>query len=137
MSSSNRHVDPRVRLAIVRWPDDAPRGAVSTFCAEQSILRKTFYVIRARARAEGEAAALEPRSTRPRSSPTAISADQRVQALQVRAALASSGLDNGPISVHDKMRSMGLETPSAASLARIFRAEGGVFSGLCKPSLKD
>lgn len=132
MSSSNRHVDPRVRLAIVRWPDDAPRGAVSTFCAEQSISRKTFYVIRARARAEGEAAALEPRSTRPRSSPTAISADQRVQALQVRAALASSGLDNGPISVHDKMRSMGLETPSAASLARIFRAEGVARAEPCK-----
>lgn len=24
-------IDPRVRLAIARWPDDAPRGAVSTF----------------------------------------------------------------------------------------------------------
>ncbi|TXN28371.1 hypothetical protein FVP33_18060 [Lacisediminihabitans profunda] len=27
-------VDPRVRLAIVQWPSDAPRGAVSTFCAD-------------------------------------------------------------------------------------------------------
>lgn len=124
MSASSNRLDPRVRLAIVRWPEDAPRGAVSTFCAEQSISRKTFYAIRARARDEGEAAALEPRSTRPLSSPTAISADQRRQALAVRAALASSGLDNGPISVHDKMEAMGLPAPSPASLARIFRAEG-------------
>ena len=33
-----------------------------------------------------------------------------------------SGLDHGPVSVHDKMVSMGLEAPSVASLARIFRA---------------
>ena len=35
-----------------------------------------------------------------------------------------SGLDHGPISVHDKMAAMGLEAPSPASLARIFRQEG-------------
>ena len=51
--SRNEPVDPRVRLAIARWPDDAPRGAVTTFCAEQEISRKTFYALRARARAEG------------------------------------------------------------------------------------
>jgi len=41
-------VDPRVRLAIVDWPPDAPRGAVSTFCLEQGISRETFYAIRRR-----------------------------------------------------------------------------------------
>ena len=47
------------------------------------------------------------------------------QALGVRAALESSGLDHGPISVHDKMRTMGLApVPSVASLARIFREAG-------------
>ena len=35
-----------------------------------------------------------------------------------------SGLDHGPISVHDKMAAMGLEAPSPAWLARIFRQEG-------------
>ncbi len=45
--------------------------------------------------------------------------------MQVRAALEASGLDHGPISVHDKMRAMGLEpVPSIASLARIFREAG-------------
>ena len=43
----------------------------------------------------------------------------------MRAALESSGLDHGPISVHDKMRAMGLDpVPSVASLARIFREAG-------------
>lgn len=46
------------------------------------------------------------------------------QAVEVRAALESSGLDHGPISVHDKMRSLGFIAPSVASLARIFRQAG-------------
>lgn len=117
-------VDPRVRLVIARWPDDAPRGAVSSFCAKEGISRNTFYKLRARALAEGEAAVLEPRSRRPRSSPRRISDEVANRALEVRSALEGSGLDAGPISVHDKMVSMGLPAPSPASLARIFRAAG-------------
>ena len=30
-------VDPRARLALVQWPPDAPRGAVTMFCAEHNI----------------------------------------------------------------------------------------------------
>ncbi len=122
--SNSSGVDPRVRLAIARWPDDAPRGAVTTFCEQEGISRKTFYVLRARARADGEAAVLEPRSRRPRTSPGRISDQVRSQALDVRAALERSGLDCGPISVHDKMRAMGLKAPSPTSLARIFRSAG-------------
>jgi transposase InsO family protein len=115
-------VDPRVRLAIAQWPPDAPRGAVSTFCLEQGISRKTFYEIRKRALEEGQAAALEPRTRRPRSSPNRIAEEVKQQALGVRTALESSGLDHGPISVHEKMRSLGLEpVPSTAALSRIFR----------------
>ena len=120
----NRSDNPRVRLAIARWPDDAPRGAVTTFCAEHSISRKTFYVLRRRARLEGPAAVLEPRSRRPRSSPARLPEAVRSQALEVRAALERSGLDHGPISVHDKMASMGLKAPSPAWLARLFRDQG-------------
>ena len=39
----------------------------------------------------------------------------------MRKALEASGWDHGPISVHDKMLTMGLQPPSVASLARIFR----------------
>ena len=118
----NELVDPRVRLAITQWPSDAPRGAVTTFCAEHGISRKTFYEIRRRSLADGPAAALEPRSRRPKSSPSKLADEVRQQAIGVRAALEQSGLDCGPISVHDKMHAMGLEVvPSVASLARIFR----------------
>jgi putative transposase len=118
-------IDPRVRLAISQWSEDAPRGAVSTFCAEHGISRKSFYELRKRVKAEGPAAVLEPKSRRPRSSPSKLTDQVKVQAVAVRAALEASGLDHGPISVHDKMRAMGLDpVASTASLARIFREAG-------------
>jgi len=118
-------IDPLVRLAISQWPDDAPRGAVSTFCAEHGISRKSFYELRKRAKVDGPAAVLEPRTRRPKSSPSKLSDEVKDQAVAVRAALEASGLDHGPISVHDKMHAMGLEqVPSTASLARIFREAG-------------
>ncbi|BBX25969.1 hypothetical protein MALV_10940 [Mycolicibacterium alvei] len=121
----NEPIDPRIRLAISQWPDDAPRGAVSTFCAEHGISRKTFYELRKRAKADGPAAVLEPRTRRPKSSPATLSDELKQQAVAVRAALEASGLDHGPISVYDKMGAMGLQqVPSTASLARIFREAG-------------
>lgn len=121
----NEPIDPLVRLAISQWPDDAPRGAVSTFCAEHGISRKSFYALRLRAKTDGPAAVLEPRSRRPRSSPSTLTDEVKQQAVAVRAALEASGLDHGPISVHDKMRALGLDpVPSVASLARIFREAG-------------
>ena len=69
----NEPIDPRVRLAISQWPDDAPRGAVSTFCAEHDISRKSFYELRKRAKDDGPAAVLEPRIRRPKSSPSTLS----------------------------------------------------------------
>ena len=123
--SKNDPVDARIRLAISQWPPDAPRGSVTTFCAEHSISRKTFYAILARAKQDGQAAALEPRSRRPRVSPTRIGEDVKDQALGVRAALESSGLDHGPVSVHDKMLALAMTpVPSVAALARIFREKG-------------
>ncbi len=121
----NEPIDPRVRLAISQWPDDAPRGAVSTFCAEHGISRKSFYELRKRTKTDGPAAVLEPRTRRPKSSPSKLSDEVKQQALAVRGAPEASGLDHGPISVHDKMRAMGLDpVPSVASLARIFRKAG-------------
>jgi hypothetical protein len=123
--ATNNPIAPRVRLAISLWPYDAPRGAVSTFCAEHDISRKSVYELRERVKTEGPAAVLEPRSRRPRSSPSKLTDQVKEQAVQVRAALEASGLDHGPISVHDKMQAMGLDpVPSTASLARIFREAG-------------
>lgn len=125
MVAVNEPIDPRVRLAIAQWPDDAPRGAVSTFCAEHGISRKSFYELRKRAKIDGPAAVLEPRTRRPKSSPSKLTDEVKQQAVALRAALQASGLDHGPISVHDKMRALGLDpVPSVASLARIFRQAG-------------
>src|SRR3954447_227836 len=123
--AASEPIGPRVRLAISQWPDDAPRGAVSTFCAEHGISRRSFYELRKRALVDGPAAVLEPRTRRPRQSPSQLAGEVKDQAVRVRAALEASGLDHVPISVHDKMRAMGLEVvPSVASLARIFREAG-------------
>ena len=74
---------------------------------------------------EGPAAVLEPRTRRPKSSPSKLTEEVKQQALGVRASLEASGLDHGPISVHDKMHAMGLNpVPSIAALARIFRQAG-------------
>ncbi len=125
MVAVNDPIDPLVRLAISQWPNDAPRGAVSTFCAEHGLSRKSFYELRKRAKTDGPAAVLEPRTRRPKSSPSKLSDAVKQQAVAVRAALEASGLDHGPISVHEKMHAMGLEqVPSTASLARIFREAG-------------
>src|SRR4030095_8235716 len=48
----------------------------------------------------------------------------RRQSVGVRSALEQSGLDHGPISVYEKMRTLGMDAPSVASLARIFRDTG-------------
>jgi len=120
-------VDPRVRLAITQWPPDAPRGEVTTFCAEHGISRKTFYVIKKRSELEGQAAALQPRTRRPSRSPNRTVDEVKKQAIGVRAALEQSGLGHGPISVHEKMRVLGMTpVPSTASLSRIFRNAGVV-----------
>lgn len=98
---------------------------MTTFCLEHGLSRKTFYAIRRRALEEGQAAALEPRSRRPVVSPNRIAEEVRAAAVGVRAALEQSGLDHGPISVHEKMRALGMEpVPAVSSLARIFRDAG-------------
>ena len=120
----NDPVDPTIRLAIARWPEDSPRGAVTAFCTEHHISRKTFYQIRKRALTEGQAAALEPRSRRPKTSPNATSETLKDQAVAMRKSMEDAGWDHGPISVHDQMRKLGMQTLSIASLARIFSERG-------------
>jgi hypothetical protein len=96
-----------VRLVVVWWPEDVPRGAVSSFCVEHGISRETFYLIRRRVVSDGPDAALAPRSRRPKTSPAALAGDVKRDALGVRVALEASGLDHGPISVFEWMMCWG------------------------------
>jgi hypothetical protein len=81
---SKTPIDPRVRLAIAQWPSDAPRGAVTTFCAEHGISREQFYVLRRRAAADGQAAVLEPLSRRTKTVASKLTDQVREQAVQGR-----------------------------------------------------
>ena len=115
-----------VSVSRSQWPDDAPRGAVTDVLRRASDLPQD--VLRDPAsgphRRAGRGAWSPVAGGRGRARPRSPTRS-RHQALQVRAALESSGLDHGPISVHDKMRAMGLDpVPSVASLARIFREAG-------------
>ncbi|WP_125778461.1 integrase core domain-containing protein [Antribacter gilvus] len=119
-------VPPDVRWAIVQFPLDPPRGAVSRFCAEHGISRRVFYKIRAAARRDGPVPATEPGSRRPRSSPSRTDQDLLDIALKTRTWLREQGLDHGPVSVVDRMRRDGLNPPSRATLARWFARAGHV-----------
>lgn len=51
--TKNEPVDPRSPAGDYPVAERAPRGSVTTSCIGRAISRKTFYAIRARARAEG------------------------------------------------------------------------------------
>ena len=69
---------------------------------------------------------LEPRSQCPKTSPMKVDQQVKDQVVVVWGALEVSGLDHGPISVHDKVVLMGLPVVlPVASLAKIF-CEAGV-----------
>ena len=121
----NEPIDPRVRLAISQWPDDAPRGAVSTFCAEHGISRKSFYELRKRAKTDGPAAVLEPRSRRPRSSPSKLTDEVKAQAVRCVLRWRPPGWTTDRSACTTRCtRWAWPQVPSIASLARIFREAG-------------
>lgn len=118
---------PKVRLLVASWPDDAPRGAIAAFCEEHGVSRSWFRKIRGIAQTGGMARALEPRSTRPATSPNRTPDDMVGLALKIRAELKDDGWDHGPLSVLARLERTGLPNlPSRATLARIFLATGVV-----------
>jgi transposase InsO family protein len=119
-------VPPGVRWAIVQFPDQPARGAVTRFCTEHGISRRVFYKIRERAREQGQVAATEPAPRRPRASPGRTDAEILEIALKTRRWLRQQGWDHGPLSVLDRMERDGLQPPSRATLARAFHAAGEV-----------
>lgn len=112
-------------MAIVSWPQDAPRGAVSMFCRRHGISRSQFYAIRALGASVGSVeAVLAPRR---RSRPDLVTpAAVEAAALRIRKELAEDGWDHGPLSVRHQMLRAGLPAPSRATLARIFVRYGAV-----------
>lgn len=124
---ADRVVPMDVRAAIVNWPKDAPRGAVSRFCQAAGISRSRFYEIRQRALLEGPVDAMSPRPRRygephPQATPAAI----EDLAVAIRKELADQGLDHGPRTVRWRLQRMGVSAPATSTLARIFTRRGMV-----------
>jgi putative transposase len=124
---ADRVVGVDVRMMIVNWPQDAPRGAVARFCARYGISRSRFYEIRARVAVEGPVAALQPR---PRHKPgrhaQAISEQVEELAVLIRKELADQGWDHGPLSVRHRLKELAVAAPAASTLARVFTRRGMV-----------
>jgi transposase InsO family protein len=81
------------------------------------VTRSWIYVLLARYQAEGEAA-FEPRSRRPRTSPSATSADIIELIVRLRKELAGQGLDAGPATIAWHLHHHHQVTVSAATISR-------------------
>ncbi|MFC5858767.1 helix-turn-helix domain-containing protein [Agromyces flavus] len=75
---------------------------------------------------EGGDDALEPRSRKPRRSPTRTTEGMRQRILTLRTELAGAGLDGGAESIRDRLTRAGEKAPSVSTIWRILRAEGVV-----------
>lgn len=115
-----------VLAKMTSWPENAPRGAVATFCLEHGVSRAWFYKIRSRSLKDGRLEAMRLVSTRPRESPHQTAPEIEQLALSIRADLEREGWDYGPISVAARMVKLGATPPSRATLARIFTRDGVV-----------
>lgn len=74
----------------------------------------------------GGDAAVDPRSRRPLSSPSRTADEVRERILRLRDELASSGLDAGPHSIHDRLIRCGLTGPSVTTIWRILTAADAI-----------
>ena len=96
---------------------------VSEVARTYGVARSWVCTLLARYRAEGEAA-FEPRSRRPRSSPSAISADTADLIVRLRKDLAGRGLDAGPHTICWHLQHRHQLRVSAATVARYLTAAG-------------
>lgn len=124
---ADRVVPMDVRAAIVNWPEDAPRGAVSRFCNAAGISRSRFYEIRRRAEIEGPVAAMAARprlypDPHPQGTPVGV----EELAVTIRKELADQGLDHGPVTVRWHLQQLGVSAPATSTLSRIFTRRGMV-----------
>jgi transposase InsO family protein len=87
------------------------------------VARSWVYALLARYRAEGDAA-FEPRSRRPKSSPSAISADTADLIVALRKDLAGRGLDAGPHTIRWHLEHHHQVRVSAATISRYLAAAG-------------
>jgi len=98
---------------------------VAELAAEHGVHRSWLYKLIARYRAEGEAG-LEPRSKRPKRSPTRISDLFEDEIVKIRKDLLDRGFDAGAETIHAHLARLWTNTPSTSTIWRVLKARGFV-----------
>jgi transposase len=108
---------------------------VSEVARTYGVARSWVYALLARYRAEGEAA-FEPRSRRPKTSPTAISDHAVELIIRLRKELSGQGLDAGPHTIAWHLQHHHQVRVSAATVSRYLTRHGlATIAGIGPPSL--
>jgi transposase InsO family protein len=98
---------------------------VGELAKSHGVDRSWLYRLLARYRREGEAG-LEPRSRRPKSSPTRIADLYEDEIVRQRKLLEDDGLDAGAVTIHTRMERAGSKPPSVSTIHRVLVARGHV-----------
>src|SRR6516165_10579591 len=101
----------------------AEKRAVREVAHDYGVARSWVYTLLARYQAEGEAA-FEPRSRRPKSSPSAISPEAAGLIVSLRKELAGQGLDAGPHTIAWHLEHHHQVRVSAATISRYLTRRG-------------
>ena len=111
----------KARLVITAVTvEKRPVGEVAKSCG---VARSWVYALLARYKAEGEAA-FEPRSRRPKTSPTAISDDAADLIIRLRKELSGQGLDAGPQTIAWHLEHHHQAKVSPATVSRYLARQG-------------
>jgi transposase InsO family protein len=97
--------------------------SVAELAAAHGVHRSWLYKLLARYRREGEAG-LEPRSRRPRRSPSAMDPALADEIVALRANLLDQGLDAGALTIHWHLARRHGAVPSVSSVWRVLRRRG-------------
>jgi transposase InsO family protein len=118
-------LSPRKRELVLAFDPVLAGMSVGQFCRVNGIGRSSFYRLRARAEAEGVAAALVPRSRAPHRPARRFGVFTDEAITVVRGQLESEGVEAGPWSIWWRMLQSGVDpVPSRSTIARRLRLLG-------------
>ena len=98
---------------------------IKELAAAHDVSARWLFKLLRRYRLEGPAG-LEPRSRRPKSSPTRIADLYEDEIVALHKALADDGLDAGAATIHFHLSERGGPTPSVSTIFRVLKARGFV-----------
>jgi transposase InsO family protein len=111
----------RARVAVLQIV--SKQLSVTAAAAEHGISRRHLHRLLARYR-EGGLDALEPRSRRPKTTPSATAQDVRERVIELRVQLTADGLDAGPVTIAWHLDREGYQPPAPATISRILKHAG-------------